>query len=328
MQVLVTGATGLIGNAVARLLVGQGQAVRALVRDPGKAERLLPKEVVLLRGDITDPASVRAAAQGVEILYHTAGMPEQWQADEAIFDRVNHRGTRNLLEAASAERVRRVIYTSTMDVFAAPNGGTLIETQLDPAPKHTAYERSKQAAEREVEVFLRRDLDVVLLNPAAVYGPSPVHVGLNSFFIKLLNRQVPLLPPGGMSIAYVEGVARAHLAAAERGRKGERYLLADTFVTNAQLAEETARQTGLARSGVPPTAPAWLFKAAAAAMAPLARRLHFTPLIAPGQLSFLLWSVRVDASKAQRELGFQPTPLSQGVAKTLEALRAEGLIPR
>ena len=171
-------------------------------------------------------------------------MPEQWQRDERIFDRVNRAGTANIAEAALAAGVQRFIHTSTMDVFAAPPGGTLVETNIDPHPKHSAYERSKQDAEREVEAVRARGLDVVYVNPAAVYGPSPVFGTLNGFFIQLLTGKMPLVPPGGMSVVYVDGVADACIAAAERGRSGERYLLADTYASTMDLARAIVQVSG------------------------------------------------------------------------------------
>ncbi|MFL5356459.1 SDR family NAD(P)-dependent oxidoreductase [Archangium sp.] len=326
MNVLVTGATGLIGNAIAHRLVAQGKTVRALVRDTDKAKRLLPAEVELVRGDVTDPESLPAAMRGAERLFHTAGMPEQWQPDETIFDKVNRQGTVNVLKAALAAGVKRVVYTSTMDVFGAPRGGTLVETNIDPHPKPTAYERSKQAAEREAEAIRQQGLDVVYVNPAAVYGPSPVHVGLNSIFLQVLNREAPALPPGGVSVAYVDGVTDVHLAAAERGASGERFLVADAHVSSRELATEIIRAAG--GGNVPPIAPELMMKLLANVSAPLARTFGFKPLIAPGQLSFLLWDARVDSSKARRELSFQPTPLAEGVARTVTFLREQGLVPK
>jgi dihydroflavonol-4-reductase len=322
MQVLVTGATGLIGNAIAKSLVARGDQVRVLARSPEKAEALL-SGVTLFKGDVTEPASLSASLKGVEQLFHAAGMPEQWQPDEAAFDRVNRVGTRHVLEAALDARVRRAVYTSTMDVFAAPPGGTLVETRVDEQPKPTRYERSKQAAEQEAEQVARKGLSVVFVNPSAVFGPSPVHIALNSFFVQLMQRKMPLLPPGGMSVVYVDGVANAHLAAADRGRPGERYLLADGYVSNVELAQHIARAAGLLK--VPKSAPAWLLRAIAYGSAPLARRFGFQPLVAPGQLSFLLWQARVDATKAERELGFRPLPIEEGVRRTVEFLRREGV---
>ena len=224
MKVLVTGATGLMGHRIAELLVEAGHEVSVLARDPAKAAKLLDG-VTVHRGDITDKSSLAPAMTGVGWVFHAAGMPEQWHKDERIFDRVNRGGTANVLEAALEAGVERAVYTSTMDVFAAPAGGTLVETNLDHGDKPTAYERSKQAADREAERVRQKGLEVVHVCPSAGYGPSPVHVGLNSFFIKLLNKQSPVLPPGGASVVYIDGCARAHLAAAAGGVPSSRRLL-------------------------------------------------------------------------------------------------------
>lgn len=319
---LVTGATGLIGYGIVQALAARGVPTRALVRDVERARRTLPSAVELVRGDITEPETLAPAVRGAEVVYHAAGMPEQWQRDETVFDRVNRHGTRNVLEASLAAGVRRVVYTSTMDVFAAPPGGTLRESEVDPAPKPTAYERSKQAAEREAERVAERGLDVVYLNPAAVYGPSPTPTTLNGFFRRLLAGEIPVLPPGGVTLAFIDGVVSAHLAAADVGRPGERYLLGDEYLDLSELARRTLALAGSARS-TPRVAPAWLLGAFARASAPLARAFGLTPLVAPGELSFLLWRARVDASKAQRELGFRPTPADEGIRRTLEAFERE-----
>jgi nucleoside-diphosphate-sugar epimerase len=325
MKVLVTGATGLIGNAILQRLLKQGHQVRALVRDPARAARVVPPEVELVRGDVTEPDSLPLAMRDVEWLFHAAGLPEQWQADESIFDRVNHLGTVNVLRAALAARVKRVVYTSTMDVFAAPSGGTLVESQLDTARKATAYERSKQDAERAAEQLRQEGLELVYVNPSAVYGPGPAQGGVNAFFIRLLNREMPALPPRGMSVAYVDRVADAHLAAAEHGVPGERYLVSDTYVSNADLVREIFRAAGEQRR-VPPTMPAGLMKLVARVSAPLARTFGFKPLLAPGELAFLLWDVRVDTRKAQHDLHYTPMPLAEGVSRTISALREQGLV--
>lgn len=324
MKTFVTGATGLVGNGVVKLLLAEGHAVRALVRDPEKARATLPPEVELVAGDVTDPASLERASLRADWLFHCAGIPEVWSSDRSAYDRVNRVGTRNVLAAALQSGVQRTVVTSTMDVFAAPVGGRLDETQPDPKPKRSAYERSKQLAEIEADEARVRGLDVVLVNPAAVYGPSPVNAALNSMVIRLLNGATPALPPGGVSVAYVEGIARAHLAAAERGRSGERYLIADEFVTHRAFAEEVLRHSDGRR--VPLTAPKPLLEAMTFFLEPLARLFRFTPLLTRDQLHFLTWSAQVDASKAQRELGFQPTPLRDGIASTVAALRAQGLV--
>jgi dihydroflavonol-4-reductase len=317
--VLVTGATGLVGNAIVRALHARGDRVRALVRDPERARSIVPAGVELAPGDILVRESLEAALADAVLVFHAAGMPEQWQPDESVFDRVNRGGTKEVLTAAHRARVTRVVYTSTMDVFAATPGGTLVESNVDHRPKATAYERSKQAAERDASNIQALGLDVVYVNPGAVYGPSPVIGTLNAFIQRLLAGKVPLLPPGGMSLAFLDGVVAVHLAAADRGRRGERYLVADEHLSTADIAREVMAAEGRGRA-VPKTAPLWLMRALASASAPIARALGTQPLIAPGELSFLTWNAHVDASKAKQELGFRPTPAREGIRKTVDAL--------
>src|ERR671936_49107 len=140
MRALVTGATGKIGNAVARQLAERGDEVIALVRDPAKARELLPDGVELARGDVTDPASLRAAAEGIDAAFNCMGLFEQWFADPSIFDRVNAEGARDVVAAAREAGARRVVHVSTFDVFHAPQGGTVSEERVADYPKNTVYE--------------------------------------------------------------------------------------------------------------------------------------------------------------------------------------------
>ena len=142
-RTLLTGATGTVGHAIARALLAEGRAVRALVRDVERARELVPDRVELVAGDVTDAASVRRAVEGCDVVYHASGLPEQWLPDPGTFRRVNYEGTRHVLEAALAERVRSFLYTSTIDVFVMPHGQPFDESRLDPEPKATPYERSR-----------------------------------------------------------------------------------------------------------------------------------------------------------------------------------------
>src|SRR4051812_13204972 len=311
MKALVTGATGKVGNAVARALHARGDEVRALVRDPARAAGLLPAEVELLRGDVTDPQSLRAAVDGCEVVFNAMGVPEQWLADEALFERVNARGSENVARAAREAGARRGVHTSTVDVFDAPPGERLDETGLAPRPEGTAYERSKQHAE-ELALAARGEMEVVIVNPAAVYGPGPGELGLDTLlFEPVLRRRLPALTPGGMGVVEVEGVARGQLLAAERGRDGERYILCDRHATVRELALTVKRVAG--RGFVPPVLPVAVARVLAGASEALARRTGVTPLLSRGQLYFVLWNAAPDSSKAQDELGWEPTPLDEGV---------------
>ena len=319
MRALVTGATGKVGHAVAQALVARGDEVRALVRDPVKAATVLPAGVEPVRGDVTDAPSVAAAVAGCEVVFNAMGLPEQWLADEGLFDRVNAEGTHTVARAARDAGVRRLVHTSTEDVFHAEPGGSFDESQVAGYQKGTAYERSKQRAE-QLALSQRDGLEVVIVNPAGVYGPGPsATVSFDKNFIEpLVRRRLPALPPGGLGLVYVDGLAEGHLLAAERGRDGERYILCDTHVSLRDLAKTVVREAG--RGRVPPTLPMPLARGMATAGELLSRVIRRPPLLSRGQLYFFTWNAHPIAAKAEAELGWQSTPLAEGVRRTLDSL--------
>jgi nucleoside-diphosphate-sugar epimerase len=318
VKVLVTGATGKVGHAVAHALVARGDEVRALVRDPSRAKSVLPAGVEAVHGDVTDPPSVVAAVQGCELVFNAMGIPEQWLTDESNFERVNALGTKTVADAARASGVRRLIHTSTEDVFHAEPGGGFDETKVADYPKGTAYERSKQHAE-ELALAARDGLEVVIVNPSGVYGPGPSATASfdKNLFEPLVKKRLPALVPGGFGIVFSEGVARGQLLAADKGRDGERYILCDRHVTLRELAETVVRVAG--RGRVPPTLPLPLARGLASGGEALSRVIRRPPLLSKGQLHFFTWNAAPDSSKAQTELDWQTTPLEEGIRRTLEA---------
>jgi nucleoside-diphosphate-sugar epimerase len=319
MRILVTGATGKVGQAIASALLERGESVRALVRDPKRAASILPAGVEPLAGDATDADSLAAAVEGCEQVFNAMGMPEQWVEDEGIFDRVNAVGSGALAGAAKRAGVRRFIHTSTHDVFHADSGQSFDETSLAHYPKGTAYERSKQHAE-ELVLAERDGMEVVILNPSGVYGPtpSPTPSFENGIFEPVVRKRLPALPPGGTGYAFVDGVADGHLLAAEKGRDGERYILADGYAGFREIAEIVKGVAG--RGRVPPVMPVPVARAIAALGEGISRVIRRPPLLPRGQLTYFLWQGHPDSTKAQRELGWQPTPLDEGIRKTLQEM--------
>jgi nucleoside-diphosphate-sugar epimerase len=319
MTVLVTGATGKVGHAIACTLAARGDDVRALVRDPAKARELLPAEVTLAPGDVTAPDTVAAAVAGCELVFNAMGIPEQWLADPSTFHRVNAVGTQTVAQAARAAGVRRLVHTSTNDVFHAERGQPFDESRVADYPKGTAYERSKQRAE-ELALEARGGMEVVIVNPVGVYGPGPSASASfdEGLFAPLVAGKLPALPPGGLGLVYVDGVADGHLRAAERGRDGERYILCDLHVSLRDLGQTVVRVAG--RGRVPLTLPVPFAHALSAMGEAAARVTRRPPLLPRGQLHYFLWDARPDSGKAQRELGWRTTPLEDGVRRTLQAM--------
>src|SRR5215216_445046 len=316
MRALVTGATGKIGNAVARRLAERRDEVVALVRDPTKAGELLPGGIEVAQGDVTDRDSVLRAAEGVEGTFNCMGLFEQWFADPGIFDRVNAEGARDVVAAAREAGAKRVVHTSTFDVFHAPQGGTVSESEVADYPKDTAYERSKQLAERLVLEEAERGIDVVIANPSSVYGPGPWQgTGLDRAIRDAIRKRLPASPPGGMTLVYVDDVAAGHLAAFARGKPGECYILADGYSAMRELISLAVKEAG--RGRVPPALPVGFAKGMARTGEAVSRLIKRPPLLGSGQLTFLLWEARASNEKARAELGVEFTPLPEGVARTV-----------
>jgi len=320
-DVLLTGATGLLGNAIARVLLSEGRRVRALVRNTSKAAAVVPAACELVAGDVTDAASVAAAAEGCGVVYHAAGLPEQWLRDVREFERVNVEGTRNVVAAAARCGATRFVYASTIDVFRfAPPGVPFDESELDPAPKATAYERSKQAADRIVVEAMQKGLPAVFLHPSGIYGPGPLtSPGTNHLIADLVRGKVPMLLPGAIPVVYSEDVAVGHVLAEKNAAVGARYILSESTHSLSAIAEAVRRASGQGK--VPPVMPMGVAKIVAAAGEFVSGFTGKPPLLPRGQLEFLQYGAVPSGDKARRELGWAPRPFEQGLAETLAFLR-------
>ncbi|WP_329578517.1 NAD-dependent epimerase/dehydratase family protein [Kitasatospora sp. NBC_01250] len=322
-KVLITGATGTVGRPLARLLVERGDQVRALVRDPARAAPLLPEGVTAVAGDLTDAASLRAAVAGCDTVFHTAGLAEQWLRDKGGFHRVNVTGTEQLVAAALAEGVECFVHTSTMDVFERPRDRAVAfdETVLAAEPLGTAYERSKQEADRLVTAAVtERGLPARITHPAAVFGPGPARpAALNRMLVDLARGRVPMLPPGGMAVVFNEDLARGHLLAAE-APIGSRYLFSDRFLELPAIAELVKSVRPSARVPMTMGAPvAWAYTA----IGELTAKFTGTaPQISFGELHFLTSEVNPDARLARHALGWEVTDLATAVELTLRHYKA------
>jgi dihydroflavonol-4-reductase len=197
------------------------------------------------------------------------------------------------------------------------------ESRVADYPKGTAYERSKQHAE-QLALAARDGMELVIVNPAGVYGPTPASsVGFDGqLFEPVMKGRLPALPPGGCGVAFDAGVARGQLLAADRGRDGERYILCDRHVSLRELAEAVVAAAG--RGRVPPTLPTGLAKGLAAAGELLSRVTQRAPLLPRGQVLFFAWDAWPDSTKAQDELGWEPTALEDGVRAAVAAIDGGG----
>jgi dihydroflavonol-4-reductase len=309
---LVTGATGFVGSHVARALVERGDDVRVTVRARSPSEPLAGLEVERAKiPDITDRRALRRALRGIERVFHAAGTTNlRLTADEAL--RINADGTRVVLEEALREGVERVVHTSSVAAIGpAPAGGALDERAKHPGRLGIAYPDSKHAAEVEALQIGARGLDVVLVNPAHVFGPGDWGRSSTEIVRRFLLRRIPAYVGGAINIVDVRDVAAGHLLADEKGKPGERYILGNRNYTWDRLFAELALVSGVEGPAVR------MPYVAALALAEAGARLPGRPPVTPAEVRAAAhwWTYR--NGRARRELGWSVRPHEETVEETV-----------
>ena len=326
MQTLVTGSTGFVGAHVCRALVEAGHAVRAFHRPASRLVALngVSHLVERVQGDVFDPDSIRSAMVGVDWAFHTAGRVAHWREGAALVASIVS-GTKNVLDAALAAGVRRLIFTSSVAALGVSHDGQVLDEthSFNYAPDRWPYGYAKHLAEGQVRQAAAAGLNCVIVNPTSVFGSGDLNRVAGELIIQVARRRVPVVPPGGMNVVHVSDVAAGHLAAAERGRPGERYILGGDNLTHAEVLRVVAEEVGLR----PPTLrlPAVGIELAASA-ADLIRR--FAPLPYNGDLLRLArYFFHYDTAKARRELGLPaPRPFRQAIRQAVAWYRANGYL--
>lgn len=344
MLALVTGSTGFIGSQLCRGLLEAGWQVRAFHRPTSRLEALEGLEVEYAAGDVTRPESLKPALRGVEAVFHAAAMLGQPRRPESMYA-VTVGGARNVLAAAVEAGVSRVVLTSSVAALGPP-------VELDPAgslararpggpsawqpedfrlldenhtwnyrPEWWPYGHAKYLAELEVQRAVASGLDCVIVNPAVVLGPGDINRVSGDIVIKTAQRRVPAAVGGGLNVIHVRDVVRGHLAALERGRRGERYILSGENLTVAGLLALIAEEAGVPAPRL--TLPARLVRPLAGPAVLLGR---FLPLpLNGGILRRAGHNFWYDSTKAQRELGLTGLLSSrQAIRDALQWYRQRG----
>jgi dihydroflavonol-4-reductase len=318
---LVTGGTGLIGSHVTRALVARGDRVRVARRERSKLDNIADLDVELCLCDVTDRRQVRRALEGVDRLFHVAGMTSLRAGADAMF-RLNVQGTRIVLEEALRAGVQRVVFTSSVAAIGpAPRGTRADERQVFRAGRFgLPYVNAKHEAEREALSLAAAGLPVVIVNPAHVFGRGDLHRSSTELVRRFLCRQIPAYVDGALCIVDAEDVARGHLLADERGVVGERYILGNRNFTLDRLFADLGRISGVEPPAVK------LPVAAALALARAAEALPGPPALTQGEvrIASLWWAF--SSAKAKRELGYAPGHHEDTLERTIAWYRErEGL---
>src|SRR4029077_2421780 len=248
MLAFVTGATGFVGSHVAGVLAEQGADLRLLVRSSSDLRNIQELKAERVTGDLRDATSLKKAVTGCEVVFHVAADYRLWVRDPDEMYRSNVEGTRAILEAAREGGVRRVVYTSSVATIGFTSNGHLADenSPVSLANMIGPYKRSKFMAEEIAIEAGKSGMDVVVVNPTTPVGerdikPTPT----GRIVVDFLKKKFPAYVDTGLNLVDVVECARGHVAALEKGKSGERYILGGENLTLKQILDKLALITGL-----------------------------------------------------------------------------------
>lgn len=329
-KILVTGGTGFIGSRLVHKLATGGDEIRVLVRPSSSLVPLsgLDGRIVPVQGDVTDYASLQQAMQGVDEVYHSAGFT--YMGGDPSRDKklraINIDGTRNVLKAAREAGVRRVLHVSSITAVGVSGKGKPADETFSwnfhKVP--LSYAETKHLAEEAVMQAVGDGLDCVIVNPAFVFGAGDVNFNAGRLIKDVYQGRVPAYPLGGICVIDVEIVVETTIAAMQKGRTGERYIIGGDNVTYRQLSQTIARVTGVKPFMVP--VPFSLARFILSVFSMLGYRHRFSKLFNLSMFRVASEFLYFDSSKARRELGMRSEPHEESIRRAFEWYRKEGML--
>lgn len=328
MTTLVTGATGHVGANLIRTLLAAGRPVRAMVRGrPIGLDGLDPALLTTVPGDVRDPASLRPAMEGIDVVLHLAAHISISGDHGGQVQAINVDGVRNVAEAALAAGVRRMVHVSSIHAFCLDEGAPLTEesprAQLAREP---AYNRSKAAGEAALRRVIDRGLDATIVNPTGIIGPHdfrPSRMGRT--ILQLCSRTLPALVPGGFDFVDVRDIVAGILAAEAKGQTGRNYILGGRWAAVDELARRCRELTGVPSPRL--TSPMWLARVGAPFVELGGKIIRREPLYTRESLEALRANRAIRSDRARAELGYQPRPLEETIRDTIAWFVDHGSLP-
>ena len=326
--VLVTGASGFVGSAVARALAARGLDLRLLARATSARTNLEAVDAEVVIGDMADPTAMTAAMAGVRYLFHVAADYRLWARDPQEIVRNNRDGTGAVMEAALASGVERIVYTSSVATLGFRTDGAASDETLPLAPADAigAYKRSKVVAERLVETMAAdQGLPVVIVQPSTPIGPRDIKpTPTGRIIVEAAQGKMPAFLDTGLNLVHVDDVAHGHLLAFDKGVIGQRYILGGQDVSLGRMLADIA---GLTERKAPtvslPRAPLYPLALITEAMAYMTNK---EPFLTRDALTMAGHQMFFSSAKAARELGYVTRPYAEGLADALAWFRQSGYV--
>lgn len=311
MKVLVTGASGQLGFAVANALAARGDAVRCLVRDPARPGLLEGSRLDVAAGDVMDPQALRRATAGCEAVVHLAGIVSYRRSQAAHIHAVNAGGAQRILTAAAGAGARRVLLTSSIAAlgYVEGDGEGDEDTAWNWGPLDIAYLESKRAA--EALVLSDRRVEGVAVNPGVVFGAGDLHLHAGRMLVQVHQGKVPAAPPGATTAACLDDVVAGHLAALDRGEPGRRYVLGGAPLSFLALYGAIAEVVG--RAGPTRVAPAWLLRLLGSWREMVGEWKGSEPDLTRDLAEMVVRNRQYSSARATAELGYAPSPITSGI---------------
>ncbi len=327
-KILVTGATGFVGAAVARALAARGADLRLLARPQSRRDNLEGLDAEIALGDLRNADSLARALDGVEQLYHVAADYRLWTPNPQDIIEANRVGTANIMQAALRAGVAKIVYTSSVATLRLNAQGTPVD-ETAPAAPHEAiggYKQSKTIAERLVEdMIARQNLPAVIVNPSTPIGPRDIKpTPTGRVIVEAANGKIPGYIDTGLNLVHVDDVAAGHLAAMDRGRIGERYILGGQDVDFGQMLADIAALVGRRPPSLKlPRAPFYPLAYVAESIAKFTKK---EPFITLDGLRMSKHRMYFSSAKAQRELDYQARPYQQALADAIVWFKQKGMV--
>lgn len=326
MKVLITGANGFLGSWLTRRLLDEGLDVRILRREKSDLSEISDLNVEHSIGDITDKDSITKSLKDIDSVFHLAGLIAYTRAQRPLMEKVNVLGTKNVVNAALEEGIRKFVHLSSVTAIGASFDKTPLNeaTPFNLSGLNLGYFETKRKAEEIVKkAALEKKLDAVILNPSTIYGPGDAKKGSRKTQLKVAQGRFPFYTAGGVNIVHIKDAVEGIFNAWQRGRTGERYILAGENITIKNLFELIAEKAGVE---------------------PPKHKMPSFALHALGKVGDLLeklgkkgaissenaWTATLyhwfDSSKAQKELGLKVTPAAVAIEDSIRWSQEHGLL--